>query len=194
MCLRAAETTINRVDPFKEYRAGEGEPPGKVQWRPLRKGIAGLYRRVQISQSSNARLIDALASVDDSRRVEELTKSVQQPTQWKNRRVRALRPWGDDKELLTAINHRDFLLNGFRNRDLQALLYSAAAETTVERRRRSAAISRKLRMLRAHGVIQKVSRSHRYHVSPAGRAIIVAVITTARTSVNQLNQLDGKAA
>src|ERR1700680_1227313 len=43
--LRAAETTINRVSPFREYRPKEGEPKEDLQWRPLRKGIAGLHRR-----------------------------------------------------------------------------------------------------------------------------------------------------
>jgi hypothetical protein len=103
--------------------------------------------------------------------------------------VRGLRPWADDKELLSAINHGEFLINGLRNRDLQALLYNASAESTAERRRRSAAISRKLRLLRAHGLIQKVPRTHRYNVSSAGRAILLAVLTTARTSVHQLNQI-----
>ena len=103
--------------------------------------------------------------------------------------MRALCPWGKDKELLAAVNHGEFLLNGFRNRDLQALLYGAPAESPAQRRRRSAAISRKLRLLRAHGLIQKVPRTHRYHVSGTGRAILLAVLTTARTSVNQLNQM-----
>jgi len=43
--------------------------------------------------------------------------------------------------------------------------------------------------LRAHGLIQKVPRTHRYQVTDTGRTILVAVLTTARTSVNQLNQL-----
>jgi len=100
-----------------------------------------------------------------------------------------LRPWADDKPLLAAINHGEFLINGFRNRDLQSLLYNAPADSARERRRRSAAISRKLRLLRAHGIIQKVPRTHRYHVTDAGRSILLAVLTTARTSVNQLNQM-----
>lgn len=95
---------------------------------------------------------------------------------------------------MTAINHGEFLINGFRNRDLQALLYQTQATAPEERRRRSAAISRKLRLLRAHGLIQKVPRTHRYHVTDAGRNILIAVLTTSRTSVNQLNELAAKAA
>jgi hypothetical protein len=187
--LRGAETTINAVQDFRVYRSKEGGPEQDLQWRRLRKGIADLHRRAEVSQNANERLLNALASVDDSRSVEELTADIQKPTHWGGRRVRGLRPWADDKKLFAAINQGDFLINGFRNRDLQKPLYTTEAESQVDRRRRSSAISRKLRMLRAHGLIQKVSRTHRYHVTETGRAILVAVLTAARTSVNQLNQL-----
>jgi hypothetical protein len=42
------------------------------------------------------------------------------------------------------------------------------------------------------GPIQKVPRPHRYHVTDSGRSILVAVLTTAPTSVHQLNQLSGR--
>jgi len=187
--LRGAETTIHAVQDFRAYRSKEGGPEEDLQWRPLRKGIADLHRRAEVSQKVNDRLLNALASVDDSRSVEELTAGIQKHTQWNGRRVRDLRPWAEDKELFQAINHGEFLINGLRNRDLQKLLYDTQAESPIERRRRSAAISRKLRMLRAHGLIQKVPRTHRYQVTDAGRVILVAVLTTARTSVHQLNQL-----
>jgi len=134
-------------------------------------------------------LRNALASVDDSRSVQELTADIQKHTHRGRRRVRGLRPWAEDKELFTAVNQGDFLINGFRNGDLQKLLYHTAAQSPVERRRRSAAIRRKLRLLRSHGLIQKVPRTHRYHVTEAGRVILLAVLTSARTSVHQLNQI-----
>jgi hypothetical protein len=187
--LRGAETTINTVQDWRAFRAKEGGPEEDLQWRPMRKGIADLHRRAEVSQQAKERLLNALASVDDSRSVEELTADVQKHTHWGGRRVRGLRPWADDKELFTAINHGEFMINGFRNRNLQVLLYGAEAESPTERRRRSSAVSRKLRLLRAHGLVRKVPRTHRYQVTDVGRAILVAVLTTARTSVNQLNQL-----
>ena len=187
--LRGAETTINTGDGIRVYRPKEGGPEEDLQWRPMRLGIADLHRRAEVSQKANERLLDALASVDDSRSIEELTAGIQKPTRWAGRRVRSLHPWAEDKELFTAINHGDFLINGFRNRDLQKLLYRGEAASSVERRRRSAAVSRKLRMLRAHGLIRKVPRTHRYHVTDTARPILVAVLTAARTSLNQLNQL-----
>ena len=153
--LRAAETTINNVDVFRTYRPKEGGPDDELEWRKMRKGVADLHRRAEVSQQTNNRLIDALASVDDSRRLEELIAGIQKPVKWQGRRVRALRPFADDRPLLEAINDGDFLLNGFRNRDLQAILYDTPAYLADEKRRRSAAISRRLRMLRAHGLIRK---------------------------------------
>jgi hypothetical protein len=94
---------------------------------------------------------------------------------------------------MTAINHGEFLLHGFRNRDLQHLLYSGEAASPVERRRRSAAISRKLGLLRAHGLIRKLPHSHRYQVTSEGRTILVAVVTTARISLEQINRLQAAA-
>jgi len=187
--LRAAETTIQTVSDFRAFRGKEGGPEDDLQWRPLRKGIADLNRRAEVSQKANERLMNALAQVDDTRSIQELTGAIQQPTQWKGRQSRALRPWGGDRELLAAVNHGDFLINGFRNRDLQRLLYSSKTDSAAEQRRRSAAVSRKLRLLRAHGLIHKVPRTHRYHVSDAARAILIAVLTTARVTVHQINQL-----
>ena len=187
--LRGAETTLNNVEDFRTYRPKEGGPEEDLQWRPMRKGIADLHRRADVSQKANDRLLNALASADDSRSLDELTAGIQQPTMLKGRRLRGLRPWSDDKDLLAAVNHGEFVINGFRNRDLQGLLYPNEDDSPAERRRRSAAISRKLRILRAHGLIQKVPRTHRYHVTETGRTILIAILTMARTTVSQLNQL-----
>jgi hypothetical protein len=192
--LRAAETTTNNVGVFKSYRPKQGGPPDDLQWRQMRKGIADLHRRAEISQHVNDRLINALASVDDSRRLEELIVSLQQPATWKQRRVRALRPFAEDRPILEAVQQGNFLINGFRNRDLQAILYTKPAESPQQQRRRSAAISRKLRMLRAHGIIRKVSHTHRYLVAPEARTILIAILTSARTSLNQINELRNKIA
>jgi hypothetical protein len=191
--FRGGETTLNGGRDIQVYRPKQGGPPDARYWLPLRKGIADVHRRAEVAQAANNRLLTALARLDDSRTVEEITATIQQPVVWKGRRVRALRPWGDDHALLTALNRGDFLINGLRNRDLQACLYPQPAAGERERRRRSGAVSRKLRMLRAHGLLQKVPRTHRYQVT-AGRSILLTVLTTARTTLQQLNQLAERAA
>jgi hypothetical protein len=85
------------------------------------------------------------------------------------------------------------MLRGLRNRDLQALLYppvpTEAPLCLQERRRRSAAISRKLRLLRAHGLIQKVAKTHGYQVTSHGRLAITAILTMDRASIAVRSQL-----
>jgi hypothetical protein len=78
--LRGAETTINAVGDFRVFRPKEGGPEEDLQWRPMRKGIADLHRRAEVSQKANDRLLNALASVDDSRSVEDLTKENEKNT------------------------------------------------------------------------------------------------------------------
>ena len=61
--------------------------------------------------------------------------------------------------------------------------------TPAEARRRSAWVSRKLRLLRAHGLIYKVTGTHRYHLTKAGRIATTAILTALRSSVRQLTAI-----
>lgn len=184
------ETMTSNVSVFRTYRPREGGPEDELAWRPMRLGVADLHRRSVVSQNANNRYLNAFAAVDDTSRFRELIQPLEQPCQYAGRRVRALHPFQpDDHALLTAVNRGEFAVNGFRNRDLQRLLYSESQTLPLsERRRRSAAVSRKLRMLRAHGLIQKVSKTHRYQLTAAGRLAISAVLTMSETSMSLLNR------
>jgi hypothetical protein len=154
------------------------------------KGVADLHRRAQVSQASNQRYLEALAATDTSTPLGERIRDICKPTTYRNKRVRALRPWADpDLALLRAINRGEFAVNGFRNRDLQSLLFDQAPVADEEKRRRSARISRLLRMLRAHRLIQKVPRTHRYIVTYRGREIISAVLASQQITLEQINTL-----
>jgi hypothetical protein len=90
-------------------------------------------------------------------RLKELLSPLERPVMANGARSRALHPFNDhDQLLLEAISRGEFMINGFRNRDLQLILYTTSARSVEESRRRSAAISRKLRLLRHHGLIQKI--------------------------------------
>ncbi len=183
------ETMTGNVAVFRTWRPAEGGPEDQLAWRQMRRGVADLHRRTQISQKANERYWDAFATVDDTTRFAELIRPLEQPCRYGGRRVRALRPFqADDHRLLEAVNRGEFAINGLRNRDLQRILYqSQTAESadpdTKEKRRRSAAISRKLRLLRAHGLIQKVPKTHRYQITAAGRLAITAILTIQQTSM-----------
>jgi hypothetical protein len=64
------ETTIGNVTPFKVFRpADDDRPERKLAWRPLRKGVADLHRRAQVSQYANDSYLGALAAANDDTKV-----------------------------------------------------------------------------------------------------------------------------
>jgi hypothetical protein len=197
--LFRVETTTQNVECFQVFRPAEGASENDLRWQRMRRGVADLFRRAEVSQKINERFYDALATVDDSTRFSEFTRTLEQPCQFKGRRVRALHLFReDDHRLLEAVNHGEFMMRGLRNRDLQALIYPPAPAdaplSLPDRRRRSAAISRKLRLLRAHGLIQKIPKTHRYQLTPPGRLAITAILTMDRTSIAALNHVAAKLA
>jgi hypothetical protein len=185
------ETTINQTGDFKVLRRKEGAPHGDLAWRPLRKGVADLHRRAQVSEAANQRYLEALSRVQDTASLGSLTEKLCRPATWKGKRVRALNPYGpEDLALLQAVARGEFNLNGFRNRDLVKLLYASDRElTAIEKRRQSAAITRKLRLLRAHGLIKKVPKTHRYHLTASGSKAITAIIAALQASPDSLIKL-----
>jgi len=181
-----AEATINVPKYFKVFRRTES-PASEMAWRPMRQAIADIHQRGEVSQKMLDRYCSALAAIDDSTTLEELTSSIERRVRWKGKSVRALHPFeAQDYALLKAVNRGEFTINGFRNRDLQILLYPTPPKTEAEKRKRSAKIGRMLRMLRAHGLIRKRSKSHSYDVTPKGRSIITAITVAHQVTVNKL--------
>lgn len=182
------ETTINDARDMKVYRPKEGDPKGPKRWRYLRKGIADLHRRAQVSQAANHSYLEAMAAVEEqSCTLGTLAEAVCRPVRWKKQRVRSLNPLSsDDAGLLAAVNRGEFILNGFRNRDLRRLLYEASDVNPSDARRQSAAVTRKLRLLRAHGLIRKVSGTHRYKVRSRGRTAITAFLAARAANPSNL--------
>jgi hypothetical protein len=182
------ETTINDPSGYQVYRTKEGEPADAPKsWQQLRKGVADLGRRAEVSQACNQRLAESLASVADTTALGKLLEPLSKPV-WDaaGRRHRALNPTaGPDGELLRAVAHGEFLLNGFRNRDLRKLLCPATPDARV-RRQQAAALTRKLALLRAHGLIVKIQKTHRYRLSAEGQRVTTALLTAYEADINRL--------
>ena len=147
-----------------------------------------MHRRAELGQKINERYAAALATVEEKTPLSDLARDLGQPTTWKGRCVRALNPLAPaDVELLEAINRGEFLLNGFRNRDLRSLLFAGAEATTPEEAKRQAAkVTRLLRLLRAHGLITKVPKTHRYQVSAEGRKKVTALLAARQANAEKL--------
>jgi len=183
------ETTINRAAEFRVYRRPEAQPQAAKAWRELRRSVRDLPRRAKISQSANHRYLEALAAVSGRIPLFEWTQAVCRPIRRGGRRYRALNPLGArDGALLEIVSRGEFALNGFRNRDVRARLHPSRASRQLQRQQANA-VTRQLVLLRAHGLIAKVSHTHRYIVTEKGRTTITALLSARRADVDKLTAL-----
>ena len=179
------ETTLNDMRDIQAPRVVNG----RRVYKRMRKGVADMPRRAQVSEASNRRYLEALAAVKTPLPLRALTDKLSRPVTWKGKRVRGLNLLGpDDAALLEAAGRGEFLISGLRNRDLQALLFAKPTDDPAEKRRRCAQVTRKLRMLRAHGLVHKVPHSHRYMVSEKGRRVIAALHAAREADVEKLTK------
>jgi hypothetical protein len=187
------EATINDAEFFKVYRASQSDPQGALDWRPMRRTVADLYRLAEVSQKMNERYLDGMAAVKETRKVKDLVAPlcmpVSEPGKKKERKVRALNPWAkEDSALLLAISDPKWMVAGIRNRDLAAVLYKEATTDAQEKRRRSARVTRLIRILRGHGLLHKVPKTHRYQVGPEARTTILAFLAAGNANPEELTQ------
>jgi hypothetical protein len=184
------ETTVNDPRDLKVLRPKAGAGGPSQTWQRLRKGVADLHRRAEVSQKSNERYLEALATVDAAASLDDIVGPLCRATHWHGRRVRGLRPFAaPDQALLTAIGRGEFTVNGFRNRDLRAHLFGGERVSADETKRRSAKVTRLIRILRAHGLVRKVPKAHRYQLTDRGRLAVTALQAAKNASVDRLTNL-----
>jgi hypothetical protein len=183
------ETTINQPKSFRVFRRPEGAPDQPRKWRALQRGLGHLDRRAEVSKAANERYLLALTAVEEKTPLRQLASKLCCSVRRKGRRYRALNPWSpSDGTLLELISRGEFALNGLRNRDLRAHLYPAKA-SAPEERRRAARVSRLLVLLRAHGILRKVTGTHRYRLTERGRTVVTALLTAREADTEQLTKL-----
>ena len=183
------EATVNEPKDFRSYRGAEKKPGGPKRWRILRRSVADFYRRAEVSRAATERYLTALAAVHVKTSLGEQAAQVCQPVRRDGHRYRALNPMAEnDAQLLAIVNRGEFALNGFRNRDLRSHLYLATKDKQ-QQHKEMAAVGRRLQLLRTHGLIAKVAKTHRYTVTEKGRNVITALLAARQASTEELTAL-----
>jgi hypothetical protein len=179
------ETTINDASEFKVFRGTEAEP-AKRQWRKMRKGIADLHRRAQVSGASNERYLSHLAAIECPETLRQILAPLAKTVTINGRRHRGLRLLAqDDGELLEAVSQGEFAINGFRNGDIRTRLFGADGDEQ-QTRRRCGQVSRKLALLRAHGLIRRVPRTRRWMLTNKGGLAATLLAAAKNASAQEL--------
>ena len=181
------ETTLNNVREFKTLRTAEGDESGEKRHLKMRKGVADVKARAKLSQEINDRHASFLAAAMDTEPLGKLAAKLCEPVQWRGRRVRGLNPLASaDVKLLEMVSRGDFMIQGFRNRDIREALHGSEKFPVKEQRRQSAAITRQLRLLRAHELIRKQANSHCYQLTEEGQRAISTVLAACRANAAKL--------
>ncbi len=181
------ETTLNNVRRFKVRRMTEWNGVRRMRWIPMRFGLADLDRRVEISRAANERYLEALAIVEVSSPARELLDEVSRRVVKQGRPYRALRPVSrEESRVFAATLNGRFLVRGFTNRELRESLGQPQPHSPDERCRQSGQMTRLLRLLRAHGLIRKVSGTRYYRVTSRGQRIMTTAMKLRDANVAKL--------
>jgi hypothetical protein len=162
------ETTANDVSFFKHHRTVEHrDGTTEVKYAPMRKTIYSLSPLRELLVAANRRYLDFLSELDDPSaglpQIEKIAETVRKD----ERTYRGFNLFAKtDVELFTALLRGEFLISGFKNASLRALLPSF----------NGAQLSRVLKRLRLHGLIKKVGHTYKYYLTTLGkRAALTAL-------------------
>jgi len=182
-----AEVTTNQPGKFKVHRHAQGEKKSAPKRRrPLRKGVADIALRAQVSQEINDRFMNQLATCSDETPVRQLFDPHCRRRTKQGRRVRALDMTGKDRALLQAIGDPVFCVSGMTNQTLREKLQRQPGYADRTPKQLCAKIGRQLRLLRDHGLIQKMPRQNRYHLTARERQLTTTLNALLTASTQQL--------
>jgi hypothetical protein len=181
------EMTMNQPGMFQVHRRPQGASRRTPKRRlPLRKGVADIPLRAQVSQEVNNRFMNQLATCSDQSPVQELIDSVCGARTRQGRRIRALDLTGKDRPLLQALSDPLFCVSGITNKALRGKLSHQAGYTGHTSKQLCAKISRQLRLLRDHGILRKMPRQNRYQLTTRGHQLTTTLNALLAASTQQL--------
>lgn len=186
-CVLRVETTINDPRRFYVYREATRRGQKILRWQSMRKGVVDCVRRAEVSRRANERYLEALAVVGSPQPVAQTLDSVSHRVVHQGRPFRPLRPLtAEEAALFRAVMNGQFLVQGFRNEDVRRLLMPSEASHRDRWRQAAGRITRLFRLLRAHGLIRKVSHTRWYRVTPKGQHLMTLALKLRSTDLAKL--------
>ena len=172
------ETTINDPHEFKVFgTVSHRDGTTNECWKPMGKSIANLYRYAEVSRACNQRFLDSMVDIVPVKSVLKEIENVCSGKTINGKKVAGFNVWSPDVVcIMEAVSDGRYLINGFRNKDISGFILPKVKDT----KKRSSKTSRILKKLRQHGLIKKVPRSRRYHVTSKGRRIMGTLIELRR--------------
>ena len=168
------EATINDPKEFKIYgTVHHKDGTESKQWKPMGKSISNLYRYAEISKSCNLRFMDAMVDIIPVKSTLDEIGKICSGKKVDGKKVTGFNVWSPEVvRIMETVSDGKYLISGFRNKDIGKTIFPAISNP----QKRSSKVSRLLKKLRQHGLIKKVPKSRRYHVTSKGRRVMGALI------------------
>jgi hypothetical protein len=178
------EVTINNPRDFKILKAVTDEETGEVigkKWTPMGKSVANLYRYAEISRAIINRFINALPDIDADKIPAKAVASISSRKEVDGRPYSAFNILNPDTlNLFVALSDGAYVINGFGNKLLRQKIFADPDSRFCINK-----TTRIIGKLRAHGIIKKVPKKHRYYLTASGRRIVESILLF--TNRNLLN-------
>jgi hypothetical protein len=168
------ETVINRPYDFRTLRVDK-DRKGRKRYRyvAMTKSLHNLWRFIQVGEAANRRYLNALAAAQPIKRTIADLDSLCRGRMVDGARCPRINPVAPDQhQIFQAVLAGEHTIQGLRNRDLQARLYSLPANSTTQARSRCSRVSRIISKLRGHGLLAKVPGSRLYRVTDRGHRVM----------------------
>ncbi len=185
------ETTINNSREFKVFRHPDDDKSRPASWQKMRKGVSDLHRRCQVSDKCNERYADALAAGQVEEKLKEVVSPACNKVKKKGKSYRGLNPWQvEDYKLLTFLAKGEHAIGGFRNKDLRSWLYPESKWLTKqEQKKYSGRTTRRIKLLRVHGLVKKVAKENRYILTAKGQKFACALMSASAVDIKGLTEI-----
>jgi len=185
------ETTINHTRDFKIFRHPDDDKSRSASWQKMRKGVSDLHRRCEVSDKCNNRYSNALASAQVEEKLKEVVSPACNRIKKNGKTYRGLNPWQEqDYKLLTFLAKGENAVSGFRNKYLRKWLYPESDKLEKkEQKKYSGGTTRRIKLLRVHGLIKKVAKENRYMLTAKGQKFACALMTASVVDIKRLTKI-----
>ena len=123
------ETTLNPPREFKVCRHPDDDPQRPASRQKMRKGVADLHWRAEVSQASHERDLDRVAAAHLADRLLETAGDICKRIRKDGPNHRAIHPWNpEDFQTLQFLARGENPINGFVNPHLLEALYAKSQD------------------------------------------------------------------
>ena len=168
------EVTINNPKEFKIYKEVTRKGEKVMEWVPMGKSIANLYRYAQVSLSANMKYINALANAgfkqENIKEIENLSSKIKSSNDKLVSGYNLLSK--ETTDIFSAIINLGNFINGFTNQSIRKILFP---NNSFDKKIRNK-VTRILSKLRSHRLIKKIPHSFKYTTTTKGIKIITGIL------------------